>query len=138
MQCDGINDSRPSMPVLGHLEVAVMERLWTEPEWTAKDLHELMGKDRGISLNTVQSTLERLYRKELVERRKCGHAYRYSPRVRREELIAAYMQDVLGRFGGDPAASIAAFVDAAEDIDAATLESLEAALDRRRDRESSS
>lgn len=135
MQSDGANHSRPSMPVLGDLEVAVMERLWVEPEWTAKDLHEVMGTDRGISLNTVQSTLERLHRKKLVERRKSGHAYRYSPCVRREELVAAYMQDVLGRFGGDPAASIAAFVDSAEDLDEATLESLEAALDRRRDRE---
>ncbi len=112
-----------------------MERLWAESEWTAKDLHELMGNDRGISLNTVQSTLERLHRKQLVKRRKSGHAYRYSPQVRREELVAAYMQDVLGRFGGDPAGSIAAFVDSADDLDASTLERLEAALNRRRDRE---
>lgn len=137
MKSSVANDSRPSMPVLGDLEVAVMERLWAEPEWTAKELHGQMGNDRGISLNTVQSTLERLYRKQLVERRKRGHAYRYSPRVHREELVAAYMQDVLGRFGGDPAASIAAFVDSADDLDAATLERLEAALDRRRDRKRS-
>lgn len=138
MKAKVANDSRSSMPVLGDLEVAVMERLWTEPEWTAKDLHGQMGNDRGISLNTVQSTLERLHRKQLVKRCKSGHAYRYSPRVRREELVAAYMQDLLGRFGGDPAASIAAFVDSADDLDAATLERLEAALDLRRDRKSSS
>ncbi|WP_245960767.1 BlaI/MecI/CopY family transcriptional regulator [Wenzhouxiangella sediminis] len=123
---------RTSMPVLGDLEVAVMERLWSEPEWTAKGLHELMGAQRGISLNTVQSTLERLHRKQLVERFKRGHAFRYSPKVRREELVAAYMQDMLGRFGGDPAASIAAFVESADGMDEATLERLEAALERRR------
>ena len=120
------------MPVLGDLEVAVMERLWSEPEWTAKGLHEHMGAKRGISLNTVQSTLERLYRKQLVGRSKCGHAFRYSPKVRREELVAAYLQDMLGRFGGDPAVSIATFVESADEMDEATLERLEAALERRR------
>lgn len=131
------NDSRSCLPVLGNLEVAVMEQLWAEPERTAKDLHERIGLVRGITLNTVQSTLERLHRKQLLERRKCGHAYRYSPLVRRDELVAAYMQDALGRFGGDAAASIAAFVESADDIDEATLERLEAALVRRR-REGSS
>lgn len=126
------------MPVLGDLEVAVMERLWVEAEITAKDLHKHLGADRGISLNTIQSTLERLHRKRLVGRRKHSHAFQYSARLQREELVAAYMQEVLGRFGGEPASAIAAFVESADNIDEAMLESLEAALDRRRGSERSS
>ena len=120
------------MPALGDLEVAVLEVVWETPECSAKDVHEEIGKARGISLNTVQSTLERLYRKQLLSRRKRGHAYRYSALVRREQLIASYIQETVGRFGGDAATSLAAFIDAAEDIDAATLARLEAELHKRR------
>ncbi|WP_116899006.1 MULTISPECIES: BlaI/MecI/CopY family transcriptional regulator [unclassified Wenzhouxiangella] len=136
MSSDNASDIRSPMPLLGNLEVAVMERLWTESEWTAKALHDCMGVERGISLNTVQSTLERLHRKQLVKRRKQGHAFRYSPKVCRDELVAAYMRDMLGRLGGDPAASIAAFVESAEGMDEATIERLEAVLNRRRQEES--
>lgn len=126
------------MPVLGDLEVAVMEALWDMPGQSAKGLHEQMGGDRGISLNTIQSTLERLHRKQLVARQKSGHAFFYSPQVCRQQLVAAYMQEALGRFGADPVASIAAFVESAEVLDEETLDQLEAALVRFRKQQGAS
>lgn len=120
------------MPLLGDLEVAVLESVWSSGECSAKEVYDRVGVKRGISLNTVQSALDRLYRKRLLSRRKQSHAFRYVARVEREELVASYIRDTLGRFGGDAAASLAAFVDAAEDLDDATLDRLEDALRRRR------
>jgi predicted transcriptional regulator len=120
------------MPSLGDLEVAVLETVWSSPESSAKEVHDVIGVQRGISLNTVQSTLDRLYRKQLLSRRKQSHAFRYVARVQREELVAAYIRETLGRFGGDAAASLAAFVDATEELDDDTIDRLEAALRRRR------
>ncbi|WP_237063627.1 MULTISPECIES: BlaI/MecI/CopY family transcriptional regulator [Microbulbifer] len=123
--------SKPT-PALGDLEVAVLEITWETPECSAKEVHERIGRQRGISLNTVQSTLERLHRKELLTRSKRGHAYRYTASVERERLIASYIRETLGRFGGDAVSSLAAFVDAAEDIDESSLERLEEELRKRR------
>ncbi|SDJ51213.1 BlaI/MecI/CopY family transcriptional regulator [Microbulbifer yueqingensis] len=129
-----MNGPAKPTPALGDLEVAVLEIVWETPECSAKEVHERIGRQRGISLNTVQSTLERLHRKELLARGKRGHAYRYSACVERERLIASYIRETLGRFGGDAVASLAAFVDAAEDIDEASLARLEEELRKRRAR----
>ena len=121
-----------SFPTLGDLEVAILEHVWTAKEVSAKTAHAEIGGERGISLNTVQSTLERLYRKDLLDRTKVGHSYRYSPRVTRHELVAALVRDVVGRFGGDSSAAIAAFVDAADIPDEQALQAIEETLRRRR------
>ena len=123
-----------TIPALGELEIAVLEHAWSAGETSAKDAHAAIGEQRGISLNTVQSTLERLFRKELLTRTKAGHAFRYSARIPREQLLARLIQDVIGRFGADTSASPAAFVEAAEDFDEDALSALEADLKQRRER----
>lgn len=120
------------MPSLGELELAVLEHVWSGGEATAKETHAELGVSRGISLNTVQSTLERLARKELLDRSKQGHAYRYSARVTREELIADLVGGVVGRLQGDAAASLLAFLDSVDDLDEDAIARLEAELRRRR------
>ncbi|MFU8814998.1 MAG: BlaI/MecI/CopY family transcriptional regulator [Pseudomonadales bacterium] len=120
------------MPSLGELELAVLDHLWQVGEMTAKQTHAELGVSRGISLNTVQSTLERLARKALLERSKVGHAYRYSACVSREELIADLVGGVVGRLQGDAAASLLAFLDSVEQLDDDVLTRLEAELRRRR------
>lgn len=121
-----------NLPALGDLEVAVLEVVWETTECSAKEAHARIGKLRGISLNTVQSTLERLYRKQLLSRRKQAHAFRYSAVVDRDALIASFIREAMGRFGGDAVSSLAAFVDSAEELDDDTLLRLEAELRRRR------
>jgi predicted transcriptional regulator len=115
----------------GELEIAVLEHLWRVPEATAKDVHAALGIRRGISLNTVQSTLERLYRKDLLARCKVGHAYRYSATIARAQFVAKLIHDVLGRFQADADSSMAAFLEAAEQLDDDALAALEAQLEAR-------
>jgi predicted transcriptional regulator len=117
---------------LGELELAVLEYVWEAPETSAKEAHAAMGVKRGISLNTVQSTLERLHRKQLLTRRKVRHAYVYDARLPRARLVAQLIQDLLKRFGTDAASTMAAFVEAAEHVDEEALSALEAQLEARR------
>ena len=129
---------RPLIPKLGDLEVAVLEYVWASADVAAKDAHAAVGLKRGISLNTVQSTLERLFRKKLLTRVKAGHSFRYSACVAREELVASLINDVLGRFSSDSSAALAAFVEAADSLDDSALQALEAELRKRRQRGKSS
>jgi hypothetical protein len=62
---------------LGERELRVMEILWKTPHLDARGVTGRLA-GRKPSLSTVQSTLERLYRKGLAEREKQGSAYRYS------------------------------------------------------------
>lgn len=98
-----------------------------------KQVHAEIGSERGISVNTVQSTLERLYRKKLLSREKIGHAYHYIADVERSHLIADMISDVMRRFQLDGAASVSAFAQAADTLGAADLERLEAEIRARRE-----
>ena len=83
--------ARVHAPRLGELEIAVMELAWSRPALSAQEAHAAL-EARGITLSTVQSTLERLTRKGLLARSKAGRAFRYRAVVAREALIASLLR----------------------------------------------
>lgn len=102
-------------PVLGELESAVMEYLWGGGEGEAKAVHAALGKRRGITNNTIQSTLKRLFDKRLLQRDKVSHAHIYRPSVAREEFQRGALNDVVDELmGGKAEAMVSAFVDLTE------------------------
>jgi predicted transcriptional regulator len=66
---------------LGRLESCVMEILWARGESNVRDVAEKL--DRPLAYTTVMTTLDRLYKKGLLERRKSERAFIYSPRLSR-------------------------------------------------------
>jgi predicted transcriptional regulator len=123
----------PPLPRLGDLETAVLERLWAAGPSDVKAVHRSVGAPRHITLNTVQSAMERLFRKGLLAREKVSHAYVYSPRHSREELGARVVQDVVARLlRGEAAPVLEAFVDLAARTDEGNLDRLELLIAQRR------
>ena len=126
---------RPNRPLLlGDLERAVLDQLWSRGPQDVKACHRSIGRSRGIALNTVQSTMERLHRKELLRREKVSHAYVYEAAVTREELGARLASEVVASVVGSaaPASVLAAFVDLAERAGDGTLVRLERLIAARR------
>ncbi|MEW8659814.1 MAG: BlaI/MecI/CopY family transcriptional regulator [Candidatus Thiodiazotropha endolucinida] len=122
-----------SRPYLGELEIAVLEELWACGACDAKTVHRRIGERRGIAPNTVQSTLERLYRKELLTREKVSHAYVYTPSVQREQLMERLIEEVVETFSaGHSEPMLAAFVDLAARDDDENLARLERLIAERR------
>lgn len=110
-----------------------MNHLWAGGAGDAKAVHVALGRRRGITLNTIQSTLKRLFEKGLLSRDKVGHAHVYSARVSR----AAFHQSLLGELVGDllvgqPEAVFSAFVDLAAREAPEHLERLERLVAERR------
>lgn len=67
--------------------------------------------DSAVSLSTVQSTLERLHRKEVLVRRKQARAFLYAPKLQRGELISLLLRDIADDIaGGDVASMVSGFV----------------------------
>jgi predicted transcriptional regulator len=119
---------------LGELELAVLRNLWQTGAASAKDVHRHVGARRRISLNTIQSTLERLHRKGLLARHKISHAFHYEPSVERGALAARMVDQILGSLAGDRVDMLAAFVDLVERTDSEALARLERMIaDRRQD-----
>jgi predicted transcriptional regulator len=72
-----------SPSAFGHLENAVMEILWRRGESNVHDV--VRSLDRPLAYTTVMTTLDRLFKKGLLDRRKSERAYFYSPCLSRQE-----------------------------------------------------
>lgn len=119
---------------LGDLEIAVLEEIWKSDRGEARVLHERLGAARGISLSTIQSTLERLHRKDLLSRERVSHAYVYAPLQTRDAVMARLIECALGRFSdGRGEGLLAAFNGyAAQDADPELLDQLEGLIRKHR------
>lgn len=104
--------ARGAGQVLGELESAVMEVLWTEPEQTVNGVEERLKDNREIAHTTVLTTLDRLYQKGYLTRQKEAKAFVYSPRYTRQEFERTMAQEVLGALIGHSAeTALSTFVD---------------------------
>jgi predicted transcriptional regulator len=75
---------RASSSQLGPLEERLLEALWLRGSATVRDLVE--GTCQELAYTTVMTTLDRLFKKNLLSREAEGRAFRYTPRFTREEL----------------------------------------------------
>src|SRR5690554_4845072 len=118
---------------LGHLELQVLEILWRHPGLDAKQVRAELSESCVPSLSTVQSTLERLFRKAYIERIKYGHAYTYRATVTRGSLMGRMLGDVIQILhDGRIETILSSFVNAAAEMDESSLESLEQMIRQRR------
>ena len=111
-----------------------MDHVWSAGAQDVKSCYRAIGKRRGITLNTVQSTMERLYRKALLRRDKVSHAYVYEAVHSREGYGAQLAREVVAAAVGSaaPASLLAAFVDLAERAGDDTLARMEQLIAARR------
>jgi predicted transcriptional regulator len=65
----------------------LLEEVWGRGSATVREL--LANTDLNIAYTTVMTTLDRLYKKQVLSRAAEGRAFRYAARVTREELQRA-------------------------------------------------
>lgn len=121
--------------ILGELEKQVLHYLWQRSPADAKSVFAALTQDKGGSLNTIQSTLDRLYKKQLLLRDKIGHAFFYSPRVARDALIAQLIDNATRDFTiSDENVFIHAFQSYSGQFEEEELNALEAMIHAQRQR----
>jgi BlaI family penicillinase repressor len=107
----GIKPKAARAPVLGRRELVVLDVLWQHGELAAQEVLARMGT-ATIGLSTVQTTLERLYRKNLLIRSKRGRAYRYSASISKSDIISNLLRDIATEIaGGDTTVMVSGFMD---------------------------
>jgi predicted transcriptional regulator len=75
---------RASSSQLGPLEERLLEALWERRTATVRELVSACCED--LAYTTVMTTLDRLFKKNILSREPEGRAFRYSPRFTREEM----------------------------------------------------
>ncbi|HEX3875776.1 MAG TPA: BlaI/MecI/CopY family transcriptional regulator [Bryobacteraceae bacterium] len=115
------------MPALGPLEADVMDVLWNTSEANVRDVIQHLA--RPLAYTTVMTTLDRLYKKGLLTRRKSERAFIYAPRLSRQQWEEKRADDFFSAFlsGPDPSgeALISYLVDKVGKHDQALLDEME-------------
>jgi predicted transcriptional regulator len=118
---------------LGPLEQQLLSELWTRESATVREL--LDAGEFKLAYTTVMTTLDRLYKKQLLNRVAEGRAFRYSPRYTQEELEKAAVGETVRHLLGSGTAAtlpLSYLVEAVSQHDAGLLDDLQRLLDQKR------
>jgi predicted transcriptional regulator len=119
---------------LGALEREVMAVAWDRDEINVRDACARLSSPAAYT--TVMTTMDRLFKKGLLARRKVGRAFVYRATATREELEGAVatelVQSLFERPGGAPLPILSSLVDAVSDRDRALLDDLERLIREKR------
>ena len=119
----------------GPLEARVLDALWGRTGEAR--VRDLLPAFPGVAYTTVMTTLDRLFRKGMLERRKTGRAFAYRPRLTREALRSQLAGSAIATLLPGEADAVrpilSMFVDAVGERDRALLDELESLIRSRRD-----
>ena len=126
-------NSRPALDQLGKLESELMELIWDRGEISVRALHEVIGP--RLAYTTVMTTLDRLYKKRVLSRKKVGKAYYYAPVLGREQYRERQTEHILNvvlQENSNSDAVLSCFVDVVSESDQKMLDKLDALVRAKR------
>lgn len=119
---------------LGKLEQDVLREIWRRDEVTVRDVYLAFGE--RIAYTTVMTTLDRLFKKKLLTRRKDGRAFVYLPAVSPAEFEQGIREDLieglLGHGAGAVQPVLACIVDTVSERDRELLDELDRLIKEKR------
>ncbi len=121
--------------LLGPLELQVMEIIWASGRSNSvRDVVEKL--ESKLAYTTVMTTLDRLYKKGLLERQKSERAFLYSPRLSSLEWEQRRAGHLVAGFLAGPRGSrdllLSSLVEAVGQHDAVLLDQLEEKIRKKR------
>lgn len=119
---------------LGKLEREVLDEIWRRDEVSVRDVY--LAFDERIAYTTLMTTLDRLFKKKLLTRRKHGRAFVYVPAVSALEFEQGIREDLIeGLLGHGAAAAqpvLACIVDTVSERDRELLDELDRLIKEKR------
>lgn len=120
-------------PQLGPLEQQLLEELWQRKNATVRELLESC--DTKLAYTTIMTTLDRLYKKQLLDRVPEGRAFRYSPRHSKQELEKVTASETIRQLlssGTTAKLPLSYLVEAVSEHDVHLLDELQRLLEQKR------
>lgn len=118
---------------LGELELAILQVLWESDSLSAKAILQALEIDRKVGLSAIQSSLESLRNKNLLEYHKQRQAFVYTPIISRSELMGQFVGDIIQTLhDGKLDTILSSFVSVASKINDSALDELEKLIQNKR------
>ncbi len=126
-------NNRQSPTQLGSLESDVIRTVWEKGEASVQDVKDALEPKRPLAYTTVMTVMSRLSEKGLLNRRKEGRAYIYSPSSSQEKLAGSMLSSLVDRlYDGATDKAIAHLLESDGQVDEAELDRLEELIQAKR------
>jgi predicted transcriptional regulator len=124
---------RSQIAQLGPLEQKMLAALWRNGNVTVREYIER--EKSALAYTTVMTTLDRMYKKRLLNRTAEGRAFRYSPRYTQAELERQMAGETIRQLlspSSSSTAPLSYLVEAVSEYDAALLDDLQRLVEQKR------
>lgn len=75
-------------------EMEILKVLWDIQEGSVRDVHEQLSESSGLHFNTIQTQLRIMDEKGLVQHRRDGRTFLYSPLCTRKQISSRFVRKV--------------------------------------------
>jgi predicted transcriptional regulator len=119
-------EKRAPVEQLGSLESELMELVWNRGEISVRDLYKELAP--RLAYTTVMTTLDRLFKKGLLERRPVGRAFYYTAKMSKRDYnqqLTHHLLEIAAYEAGSQRAVLSSFVDYVSESDRKLLEDLD-------------
>ena len=123
---------RPVSRYPTELELQILKILWREAPLLAREVQAKLTEDgRSLAKTSVITTLNTMFQKKYLARKKQANTYLFSPRITEEQVAGRVLDDVVDRvFDGSTAAVMLSLFDARQ-INKDELQELRELIDRK-------
>ena len=123
---------RPSSVHPTELELQILKVLWNESPLPVREIRDrLAAAGRDIAHTSVITTLNTMFDKGQLTRKKVGNAFHFSPRIDRSDVSQKMLGDLVHRVFDDSAAAVMLSLFDCADIDADDVKELRKILNRK-------
>lgn len=114
------------------LELQILKALWRQSPLLAREVQAALAEEgRTLAKTSVITTLNTMFRKRYLLRKKHNNTYLFSPRITEEQVNGRVIEDVVDRvFDGSTSAVMLSLFDARE-INKDELQELRSLIDRK-------
>jgi predicted transcriptional regulator len=114
--------TRARLDLRGSLQAEVMRTVWELSEATVDDVRAAQPRSRRAAYTTVQTVMNRLLERGLLERERRGKAFVYRARYKESELVARSLRERLAGASAD--ARRLAWLNLVEELEPDELDAL--------------
>jgi predicted transcriptional regulator len=111
---------------LGDLEADVLGVLWERGRASVQEVKDALAPGRKLAYTTVMTVMSRLATKGMLERRKEGRAFFYTPAASREKVAGSLLRSMVNQlYDGATGRAVAQLLQNDAKVDDAELQRLE-------------
>lgn len=106
-----------SQPLQGELQTQILRAVWRTGGGSVEEIRDALADEQRGAYTTIQTVLNRLVERGLLERTRVGRGFRYSALVSEEQYVTGAVEGALKRASHQTRASVLASLIGALDED---------------------